>query len=119
MESNRMQRERVAEDIYVFTSELYARVTAGAVVTPDGAILNTNTPVLQWNAVENAIRYEVKVDNSRDFSSPEYSSIKIWATECTINFLISDIYYWKVRAVNASSVNGKWSGVWSFTSGLK
>jgi cyclase len=34
-----MQRERVADDIYVFTSELYAQVTAGAVITPDGAIL--------------------------------------------------------------------------------
>lgn len=34
-----MQRERVADDIYVFTSELYAQVTAGAVVTAEGAIL--------------------------------------------------------------------------------
>ncbi|MGQ9849633.1 MAG: MBL fold metallo-hydrolase [Aggregatilineaceae bacterium] len=34
-----MQRERVADDIYVFTSELYAQVTAGAVITPEGAIL--------------------------------------------------------------------------------
>ncbi|GAB4573566.1 MAG: MBL fold metallo-hydrolase [Anaerolineae bacterium] len=34
-----MQRERVADDIYVFTSELYAQVTAGAVVTSEGAIL--------------------------------------------------------------------------------
>ncbi|NDJ76540.1 MAG: MBL fold metallo-hydrolase [Chloroflexi bacterium] len=34
-----MQRERVADDIYVFTSELYAQVTAGAIITPDGAIL--------------------------------------------------------------------------------
>lgn len=34
-----MQRERVADDIYVFTSELYAQVTAGAIVTPEGAIL--------------------------------------------------------------------------------
>jgi cyclase len=39
-----MQRERVAEDIYVFTSELYARVTAGAVVTPAGAILIDTLP---------------------------------------------------------------------------
>ena len=39
-----MQRERVAEDIYVFTSELYARVTAGAIVTPDGAILIDTLP---------------------------------------------------------------------------
>lgn len=34
-----MQRERVTESIYVFTSDLYAQVTAGAVVTPQGAIL--------------------------------------------------------------------------------
>ncbi len=34
-----MQRERVADDIYVFTSELYAQVTAGAIVTLEGAIL--------------------------------------------------------------------------------
>ena len=31
--------ERVAEGIYVFTSELYAQVTAGAVITPDGAVV--------------------------------------------------------------------------------
>lgn len=42
-----MQRERVAEDIYVFTSELYARVTAGAVVTPAGAILIDTLPYPQ------------------------------------------------------------------------
>lgn len=34
-----MQRERVADDIYVFTSDLYAQVTAGVVVTSDGAVL--------------------------------------------------------------------------------
>jgi glyoxylase-like metal-dependent hydrolase (beta-lactamase superfamily II) len=34
-----MQRERVADDIYVFTSDLYALVTAGVVVTADGAVV--------------------------------------------------------------------------------
>lgn len=34
-----MRRERVADDIYIFTSELYAQVTAGLVVTPIGAVL--------------------------------------------------------------------------------
>lgn len=42
-----MQRERVAEDIYIFTSELYARVTAGAVVTSAGAILIDTLPFPQ------------------------------------------------------------------------
>ncbi|MCU0496287.1 MAG: MBL fold metallo-hydrolase [Anaerolineae bacterium] len=34
-----MQRERVSDHIYVFTSDLYAQVTASLVVTSEGAIL--------------------------------------------------------------------------------
>lgn len=34
-----MQRERVTDDIYVFTSDLYAQVTAGVILTDEGAIL--------------------------------------------------------------------------------
>jgi glyoxylase-like metal-dependent hydrolase (beta-lactamase superfamily II) len=34
-----MFRERVSEDIYVFTSEMYAQATAGAVVSAEGAVV--------------------------------------------------------------------------------
>ncbi|WP_420642376.1 MBL fold metallo-hydrolase [Candidatus Leptofilum sp.] len=34
-----MVRERIADDIYVFTSQSYAQVTAGAVLTKEGVIL--------------------------------------------------------------------------------
>ncbi len=34
-----MQRERVADDIYIFTSERYAQVTASVLLTTEGAIL--------------------------------------------------------------------------------
>src|SRR5689334_10851017 len=34
-----MLRERVANNVFVFTSELYAQVTAGAIITSAGAIL--------------------------------------------------------------------------------
>ena len=34
-----MVRERIADDIYVFTSQLYAQVTAGAILTKEGVIL--------------------------------------------------------------------------------
>jgi cyclase len=37
-------RERVSDDTYVFTSDLYAQVTAGAIVTRDGAILVDTLP---------------------------------------------------------------------------
>ena len=34
-----MMRERIAEDIYCFSSDVYAQVNAGAVVTPEGTVL--------------------------------------------------------------------------------
>lgn len=39
-----MQRERVANNIYVFTSELYAQVTAGAIITGAGAVVIDTLP---------------------------------------------------------------------------
>lgn len=39
-----MFRERVSNDIYVFTSDMYAQVTAGAIVTEDGVILVDTFP---------------------------------------------------------------------------
>lgn len=39
-----MLRERVANNIYVFTSELYAQVTAGAILTSAGAIVIDTLP---------------------------------------------------------------------------
>jgi cyclase len=39
-----MQEERVASDIHVFTSELYAQVTAGLIVTDQGCILIDTLP---------------------------------------------------------------------------
>jgi len=34
-----MLRERIADDIYVFTSDLYVKVTAGAIFTPQGVVV--------------------------------------------------------------------------------
>jgi glyoxylase-like metal-dependent hydrolase (beta-lactamase superfamily II) len=39
-----MFRERIADDVYVFTSSLYAQVTAGAIVTPEGAVVIDTLP---------------------------------------------------------------------------
>lgn len=39
-----MLRERVSDNIYVFTSDLYAQVTAGAIVTPKGTVLVDSLP---------------------------------------------------------------------------
>jgi cyclase len=39
-----MQRERVAESIYVFTSDRYLQVTAGVIVTPQGCVVIDTLP---------------------------------------------------------------------------
>jgi cyclase len=39
-----MQEERVAHDIHIFTSDLYAQVTAGLIVTEEGGILIDTLP---------------------------------------------------------------------------
>ena len=39
-----MRRERVSDDIYVFTSDLYAQVTASAVVTREGIVVVDTLP---------------------------------------------------------------------------
>jgi glyoxylase-like metal-dependent hydrolase (beta-lactamase superfamily II) len=39
-----MRKERVTENIYVFTSEAYAQVTAGAVVTSEGTVVIDTLP---------------------------------------------------------------------------
>src|SRR5512143_953960 len=39
-----MRKERVTENIYVFQSELYAQVTAGAVVTDEGTVVIDTLP---------------------------------------------------------------------------
>ena len=73
-----MQRERVADDIYVFTSELYAQVTAGAVVTPDGAILIDTLPYPQEtlgikdyleNRLNSPVRYVVNTHYHADHTT--------------------------------------------------
>ncbi len=39
-----MQRERISDDIFVFTSSLYAQVTAGAVLTSEGTVIIDTLP---------------------------------------------------------------------------
>ncbi|HEX2620965.1 MAG TPA: MBL fold metallo-hydrolase [Phototrophicaceae bacterium] len=39
-----MQRERVTDDIYVFTSDLYVQVTAGVILTNQGAVVIDTLP---------------------------------------------------------------------------
>ncbi len=50
-----MIRERVAEDVYVFTSEIYARVNSGAVVGPE------------WSIIIDTLAYPEETKEIRDY----------------------------------------------------
>jgi len=47
MREGKVLKERVLDDIYVFTSEMYVQVTAGAILTPEGTIVIDTLPFPQ------------------------------------------------------------------------
>ncbi len=55
MDGGGMVRERVSDNVYVFTSELYAQVNAGAIVGPD------------WSVVVDTLAYPEETNEIRDF----------------------------------------------------
>jgi len=98
--------------IFFFTCDKTEENLAGPMlVSPaNHTTLTTVTPRLQWLAVENAVNYEVFVDDLDDFTDPEFSSLDMEGTECKVDTLQEGLHYWKVRAKN-----GNWSDVWHFT----
>lgn len=57
-----MVRERVVDNVYVFTSELYAQVNAGAIVGPD------------WSVVIDTLAYPEETNEIRDFLENQLDS---------------------------------------------
>ena len=70
-----MIRERVAQDVYIFTSEAYARVNAGAIVGPEWTVLIDTLPYPEetleikdfiQNRLESPIRYLINTHHHAD-----------------------------------------------------
>jgi glyoxylase-like metal-dependent hydrolase (beta-lactamase superfamily II) len=77
-----MKRDRVSDDVCVFTSTLYAQVTAGAVLTSDGAILIDTLPFpdetreiieyLKTEGPRGVVRYLVNTHRHGDHTHGNY-----------------------------------------------
>lgn len=77
-----MKRDRVSEDVSVFTSTEYAQVTAGVVLTPEGAILIDTLPfpdetreILDYLKTEGArgvVRYVINTHRHGDHTHGNY-----------------------------------------------
>src|SRR5438874_3841667 len=77
-----MKRERVSDDIVVFTSTLYAQVNAGAILTPAGAVLIDTLPFpeetreiidyLKGEGARGVVRYVVNTHRHGDHTHGNY-----------------------------------------------
>ncbi len=77
-----MKRDRVSDDVCVFTSTQYAQVTAGVVLTPDGAVLIDTLPFpdetreiieyLKTEGPRGVVRYVVNTHRHGDHTHGNY-----------------------------------------------
>jgi hypothetical protein len=79
-------------------------------------ITNNATPTITWNSVTGAASYDVQIDNLASFASPEAAG-NVATTSFTPSSPITPdtLYYYRVRAINATGGVGAWSAARSFT----
>ncbi|MCW5879116.1 MAG: S8 family serine peptidase, partial [Anaerolineales bacterium] len=79
-----------------------------------GAMTNSASVTLSWQAVSGAVTYQIQIDNDSKFNSPEHY-YSVAALSSVRSIPVEGKYFWRVRAVNAYGVAGIWSSVRSFT----
>jgi len=88
--------------------------TAPTLVAPvNAALLNTNAPQFQWNAVSDATSYRLQIDNHANFASPERTRDQAGTNYTVSPALPDNTYYWRVRGVNSDG-SGPWSAARQF-----
>ncbi len=94
-----------------------AAPTATTLRSPAANATNVSrTPALSWNAATRATTYEVQVSTSNTFATITFGRTGLTARNVTVSPQLGSrvVYYWRVRAANASGP-GPWSDVRSFT----
>ena len=82
----------------------------------DGDSTFDTTPLLDWDNITRALRYELKIADSE--ADLENANILIvseseYQVENVLN--LGDSKYWCLRTVNVDGIPGVWGGPWSFT----
>ena len=82
----------------------------------DGSTITDNTPTFEWSDVNGDVTYELEVDNSSSFGSPEIHQTNLTSSNYPAKASLSNgKYYWRVRCKDSQGKWGGWSEVWSFT----
>ncbi len=99
-------------------SSVFGSAALNFVSTPPNPVVNRfsdSTPTLTWNAVTNAVSYELQIATTSAFSSVLYS------INTTLDFdevgtpLANGTYYWRVRAQFGDGTFSGWSAVDTFS----
>ncbi|MBX2990027.1 MAG: T9SS type A sorting domain-containing protein [Bacteroidetes bacterium] len=86
---------------------------------PDGAVGVSTNPLLSWDSVAGALRYQVLVSRDSSFGIVVLDSVVVGEIECYAAGLENSLqYFWRVRGSNTEAV-GVWSDVWRFTTILR
>ncbi|MDK2979838.1 MAG: large repetitive protein [Chloroflexota bacterium] len=98
--------------VYSFTIDTTPQIPGQVVlVEPGGGYVSEGSQIqLTWNAVAYAYTYQVQIDNSIEFLTPEYSLFSDEdSTSVIASSLTNGTWYWRVRAKNADGIYGAWS----------
>ncbi len=80
----------------------------------DGAFVDNEGLVLEWNPIDGAIEYHLQVSDSPDFSNLIIEVSDIQETNYALNLETGNVWYWRVSAINEAG-EGDFSGIWSFS----
>ena len=94
-------------------SVTYKQILPAPTVT--GGNDNQGRPMLTWNAVTGAAKYEVYRARSKDGDYIKYSTVTGTSYTNTSYIENGNTYYYKVRALDANGTAGAWSSVVSVT----
>ena len=76
----------------------------------------SRTPILTWTPIPGASTYDVQISTSTTFTPVTVNLSAVSANSVQISTVLASrrLYYWRVRAVNGTSVSG-WSALRRFT----
>ncbi|HUU79291.1 MAG TPA: hypothetical protein VMX55_13180 [candidate division Zixibacteria bacterium] len=100
--------------VWQFTVDTVPPSSPVLVSPPNGAVIYDPTPLLDWNPSSTAVQYNLQVDDSASFSSPNVN-INTGSTYHICPTLSNKIWYWHVRARDAAGNWGSFSTYRSFT----
>jgi hypothetical protein len=78
----------------------------------------TYDPLVSWNPVPGAVKYELDINFSQDFNPSSRvccSSTTVATGYSPLKPLPNNTYFWRVRPINAQNANGVWTTGTSFT----